>query len=1268
MTLIRAKHHASTIPPDWWDSAYEQRIRISATNTTSNDLNDSLVTYTPLVSFDTPSLRVIEHTVLGSVDRAFDWRYGPLATNDVNHLTVLPVSVAGGVVTFKSLGRWAAGETRYFNLYWSTLNHQSALSYGHLDAVAYPWTVALTAGTAGDSYVVTVNGTAYTYVMLGGDTPTLIAVALKNLINAGTVATATNSAGTLSVFSATPRDPAYTVAGWVVNTGSTTTGNLVVTQPAFFGLGRMGPDLFVFAAPTNTNNTLFGLGTSVSSATAAGGVLSHGRPGANTLLRMLRYSVNTDATAYFAVASTISTVTVNGPTLTITGTMSTTNTGSNPNKWTATYTATYRHKVIAGMKSDLTNAGNVQKYTDLMRMQIVWTNSATYAPTTAATGNTLSNHVILALADTTNTFGGNVTEDASQKIANFYALPGQAATSFAASADLHSIPVIGTVMGSSGNTHAIGVVVHSCVLTGFGTAAPQWFANANPFAFLQINGLASATAIPLGATVTVDFTLAEGLTINPSTAGDNLLPSELVPLLQNAHAAALGTPSLSTALLATEPYNASVLTRTMLLTSDRLFTGMGTKYALAAANLKSNSYAFAYNPHTGLFSDPDDNDGTLGEAFALAGLVLRYLRTGDVGVLDYIERQARYHIDLERDAVLWYGSWWVGSAPYWWSPLAQTINLEGGFLQPQTPAQVDPTASVYGGSLTQAQTTGLGQSGGAWRGLYNGATTYINKDWVYFADAGGTYAGVFYYAQWIGGSSGATPFPTNGSGVLQGSWTTKAPVQYTIAYAVNQPRASTSNDQLHGVCLGYHHYLWMLRNDPILTSATPPTWRVGDIVRGSNGDMYTVGVGATTVTYTQVSGDTDAYLLTQHIVAAINASPDLQAAGVVAAIAPTTAIAPSMAAFYLTGCTGLTVTNAGSTHTANIPVATLRQASIDLLRRMAEFQSAALAGNTAGQPKTLYASCGVPPLYNLVTGTTTYATSQNGITTHLGTTYSNYAANAQLVFGAYSGGSQNKAGTFGNWELAQQNNTPLTADSNGALADVFRSICTVSGPDGQSADQSAIIAYLLGVASDCLSLDMGRHAWHYGSTVTVYGVAALGSYPPGWNLRSTATGNNGLTQAGTPATTFGPYGSAGTNDAHYIDINSAGVRDNANGRGYERMAALCMLALFNPNAEVLVEVNSTASPNAAIVRQVVVTDLIDDMARTLNLYMIEPITHMVRFGAAGPLGAASGVFSPLNVHTTFGGYAMMSVELWFLVRQRMGGGNPQQTYYRFPGV
>jgi hypothetical protein len=210
-------------------------------------------------------------------------------------------------------------------------------------------------------------------------------------------------------------------------------------------------------------------------------------------------------------------------------------------------------------------------------------------------------------------------------------------------------------------------------------------------------------------------------------------------------------------------------------------------------------------------------------------------------------------------------------------------------------------------------------------------------------------------------------------------------------------------------------------------------------------------------------------------------------------------------------------------------------------------------------------------------------------------------------------------------------------------------------------DQAGVLAYLIGVASDTVSLDLGQHAWTWGSGVSHDGNISQANYPIGWNLRSNAPGNTALTQAASPTAAHGPYAS----DAHYIQVNDGGVRDQLNGRTFQRLALLCLLALINPSQKILVEMDGAPSPNANIRREIAITQLIDDLALTCSLYLVEPSTLAARVCANGALG--TGTYSPWTVMSNTTGYGLFAVELWFLVQQRRGGVNKLPAYYNFPG-
>lgn len=676
-------------PTLWLDAAYNRRLPISATNSSGADLHDHLVSVTlPAgVTVDSASLVAVETTTLGSIDHGYDYRYA--IGTAVNRLPNLPVMVSGGVVTFKTLGRWISAETRTFHLYWSTSSLPVAPAITHLDAVATTWVAVVTAGTAGDAYTLVVGSATYTYTMIGGDTATIIATALRAAINGGAVATATGSTGTINIVAANKRDVTFTVA----NTGSTVPANVVVTKPTFWNIGRAGPDTEVFSSGYGIFGVPYGNpGSGVVTRIAFGHSTSEA-------LRFLSYKANGDATSYGIIDGTVNSLAVNGPTLSIVGS-GTGSTRAAGQDWSAAYTATYQHRVYLGRKSDDTGARSLNKYVDVVRGTVVYTCIRAYTPPAILSSVTgASGFELLSLCSTANTFGSNVTEAAGNKIANFSASVSTGTiTPYAAAADLSGLSVLGSILGTSGNANAHALLINSCTLAGFGTQSPvqHWATQGNAFGILQLVNLSNLSTIPLNATITIDFWYVVGHTNNPTTTGDNLLPDEVVDLIRQIAA----VPVVTTSAVAVSP--GLTLAPTLAAAASRAVTGVSwfQAQALSKTGLAGN-YAFQWDTQNLTVAPPDDNDGNYGQAHILHGLCLRYLRTHDATLVAILEAQVQYHIDIEAAAVAAYGAYWPGSAPYWQWPKptasGSAYTTEGG-LSGGAVATIDPTYDSGGGA------------------------------------------------------------------------------------------------------------------------------------------------------------------------------------------------------------------------------------------------------------------------------------------------------------------------------------------------------------------------------------------------------------------------------------------------------------------------------------------------------------------------------------------------------------------------------------------
>lgn len=601
------RRRATTTPTEWWDSAFERRIRISVANTSGSDRNDALVGYTlPAgVSISAASLRVVETTSAGTIDRAYDWRYQPNATTARNHLPLLPASISGGVVTFKALGRWQNNETRYFALYWSDVNSPSAATFNHL-----------------------------------------------------------------------------AISG--------------VSAP-YYQIGRTGPD--------TSGITQYYLGLPSSANASATNLLTIGRLGVTQLLRLFHYRVNGDATDYGAITATQDTVTVDGPTITVSGTI-TCSTRSAAVDWSGTYTAVYQHRWYLGDKTNGLAAKSLPKHIDLCHFTYTMTCQRAYNPPTDSGGNAITNTDVLQVTDTGASYTGNVTIEGANAIPNFYQTSGGSLTSVASSANLSAVTVgSNLILGAAGNAHALGVRVNSITLSNFGTQTPslRLFATSTPQLQVMIAGLVNSKTIPIGATIAADLWYAHHTTPNGTTTGDVLMPYELVDVLTNADWA----PTVTR--LATERYADAVLAQTMHRAGTRAVQGVTWFQSNATAlTTVSSNYGYQYNVKSAAVTTPDDDDGNYGEAHKLHGLCLRYLRTHDSALVALIENQVQWHLDIEAAAIAAYGSWWSGATPYWYWPSATSsgsaYTTEGGCSEASntgaTPnALIDPNwAAINGGT------------------------------------------------------------------------------------------------------------------------------------------------------------------------------------------------------------------------------------------------------------------------------------------------------------------------------------------------------------------------------------------------------------------------------------------------------------------------------------------------------------------------------------------------------------------------------------------
>jgi hypothetical protein len=275
--------------------------------------------------------------------------------------------------------------------------------------------------------------------------------------------------------------------------------------------------------------------------------------------------------------------------------------------------------------------------------------------------------------------------------------------SYAAGADLSALSVLDTIVGSHGNTNGMGLLLTQCTLGAFGSQSPdvRWVTQGNAFGILHLRNLVTSSQIPVGANVTLAGYIVAGLTGNSLATGDNFLPDEVVDLLQSlqTNPAPVVAPK--------EALNSGTLANTMTAASAAAVQGVQwfQDNAVALTTVAGNG-GFDYHVQTGAVLMVDDEDSNYGEAYKLAGLCLRFLRTGDLALVPMIEAQAAYHVQIEQDAVAQYGSFWSGSVPYfyWPSPISSgsTYTVEGG-VTGTTGTDVDPAFGVAKGPITYTQ-------------------------------------------------------------------------------------------------------------------------------------------------------------------------------------------------------------------------------------------------------------------------------------------------------------------------------------------------------------------------------------------------------------------------------------------------------------------------------------------------------------------------------------------------------------------------------------
>lgn len=672
----------------WWDPAYDSRLLATLTNDEAVPLYDHLVTITipPGTSVDADSLRVTEVSVSGStvVPWAEPGRYG---TNKVNRHFTAPASTDGATITAKLLGKWAAGETRYLRCYWDSTSAIAPLgSDAAILRLAGPrWTVAMTAGTAGDLYRLVVNGVNCDYTMQSGDTATIIAAALVVQINALANVAATASSGTVTFIL---RTDLAAIDLTLANTGSTQPTKVVIgTRPNFWTVQRVGPDTEVLSY-NPAMGVPYGTGTSPAVRVGFGWNNSH-------LAQTMSYKVNGDGTTYDANTASVSGATQTKHGAHITGAL-TYDTRAGDVDWLCTYACDWENKIVTGRKSDDTGPDTLNKQAHVFHVTITYTCNRAYTP--ATTGTTL-----LTLMFQSTGFGGDVTIANGNKHANWSAPLATGTITDYATTGLAPAASLDTIIGANTGQHAMGMLVTAVAFAGFGSQSPglAWTSDASAYAYLGITGLSTGSTIPQGATITASFILIDAATNNPTTTGDGLLADEMVTLMQGIAASPTATGSVQSP-------DASTLRQTLELAADHAVEGAQwfIDHALAFTG-RADNYAFSVDPDApSTVTYGDDNDSNYGVGHMLHGLCLRYRRTQDAALIPLIEAYVQMLLTAESELVSLYGSWWSGATSYWFwpGPNAETTTYlnDQGF---SPGADIDSTD----GGPTGSQTYEVGQ-------------------------------------------------------------------------------------------------------------------------------------------------------------------------------------------------------------------------------------------------------------------------------------------------------------------------------------------------------------------------------------------------------------------------------------------------------------------------------------------------------------------------------------------------------------------------------
>lgn len=225
---------------------------------------------------------------------------------------------------------------------------------------------------------------------------------------------------------------------------------------------------------------------------------------------------------------------------------------------------------------------------------------------------------------------------------------------------------------------------------------------------------------------------------------------------------------------------------------------------------------------------------------------------------------------------------------------------------------------------------------------------------------------------------------------------------------------------------------------------------------------------------------------------------------------------------------------------------------------------------------------------------------------------------------------------FNDWQVENADGYGIYTSSNQAHDDFFRALYA---PD---TTVTGLERLMKGFANDMA----GANAYHHDLVFTThpewninFNSTTFPPYPSGWSLLPYRSG-----PAPAGENRF-RYQAGRTGDDHYLQVELSGYRDAMYGRAAQRLAVLCFVAMMDPTYEIPVEMNLTTP-----LRTIPILDEIDNVARSLMLYCVNPNTNAVKVTASGWLGNATSLNNPYRIDSAVTGYWMMAVELVLAVK------------------